>query len=131
MRFRLFHATNINNRSSIKKNGLKPNRDNSSGYGKNPTHNAVYLYHLNNVDVPCDLMQVFGGAVDIWEVTNLDESKLIADEDSGKDTWIESIEKMGTCAYNGIISPSNLKYCGSFKTETEYESWVAIEKLNK
>lgn len=125
---KLYHATNPRNRKNIKLIGLVRNRPHS-GYGKTPEHNAIYLYYINNVDVPCDLIQIFGGKVDIWEVTNLDESKLIPDEDSGKNTWKESIQEMGTCAYLGDIPTENLRFVGSFRSEDEYIAWVSLEKL--
>lgn len=125
---RLFHATNPRNRKNIKIVGLIRNRPHS-GYGKTPERNAVYLYHINNVDVPCDLMHVFNEEVDVWEVVNIDTSKLISDEDSGKSSWRDSMIKMGTCAYIWDIPPSSLKYIGKFTTENDYIAWSKLEKI--
>lgn len=127
---KLYHATNPRNRKKIKLIGLVRNRPHS-GYGKTPEHNAVYLYYINNVDVPCDLLKIFGGKVDIWEVTNLDESKLIPDEDSGKNSWRASIQEMGTCAYMDDVPAKDLKYVGEFTSEDEYIAWASLEKLSR
>ena len=67
---RLFHATKISNKDGIKRVGLKLNRV-SSGYGKTPTHNAVYLYCIYNVDVACDMIDLFG-EIAVFEVVNID-----------------------------------------------------------
>lgn len=124
---RLFHATNPRNRKNIKLVGLIRSRP-YSGYGETPKHNAIYLYHINNVDVPCDLMHVCNEEVDIWEVVNIDTSKLISDEDSGRRSWKPSIIEMGTCAYLGDIPAENLVYMGRFTSEYEYMAWSKLEK---
>lgn len=124
---RLFHATNVKNIDSINKYGLISNNK-PSGYGEKPKYNAVYLYCLTNIDVPCDLINVFKGKVAIYEIVNIDENKLIPDEDSNKNTWQDSINAMGTCAYNDMIKSNNLIYCGTFSSEDEYISW--IHKVN-
>lgn len=126
---RLFHATKSSNYNSIKRVGLTTNRI-ASGYGKKPEHNAVYLYFINNVDVTCDMITIFD-SVDVWEVMNIDEKLLIPDEDSGAKTWIDSIEKMGTCAYRGDIPVSKLKYIGRFDSEDSYIAWAKMERLMK
>lgn len=124
---RLFHATKISNKDGIKRVGLKLDRV-SSGYGKTPTHNAVYLYCIYNVDVACDMIDLFG-EIAVFEVVNINNDKLIPDEDSGEKSWKDSIEKMGTCAYLGEIPARDLKYIGSFNSENEYISWAEMERL--
>lgn len=121
---RLFHATKTNNYESIKRTGLKLDKV-SSRYGKTPEHKAVYLYCEYNVDVVCDLIDMFG-EIDVFEVIRLDKSKLIPDEDSGSKTWSDSIEKMGTVAYKGEIPAKDIKYMGRFKSESEYIAWSKL-----
>lgn len=109
----LYHASNPKNHESIMKNGLVLNQK-YSGYGAKPAHNAVYLYHKNNIDVPADMIEIFG-SVDIYKVSIYSEEFLIADEDSNTSNWKDSIEIMGTCAYTKSIPIKQIKYVGRLK----------------
>ena len=111
-KLKLLHCSPIKNYDSILENGLLINSK-SSGYGKEPLHkDAIYLYYKNNIDVPSDMLDMFKN-VDIWLVAILDIEKLIADEDSNCDNWIDSLETIGTCAYKGNIK--NVKHLCRFK----------------
>lgn len=101
---KFYHASPRKNRKEIETNGLRL-KTKSSGYGKAPTKTAIYLFHKNNIDVAMDM-------VDIYEVTILDQSKLVADEDSQARTWLGSVERMGTLAYEGDIPPEQIKRVG-------------------
>ena len=107
---KFYHASPRKNRKEIETNGLRL-KTKSSGYGKAPTKTAIYLFHKNNIDVAMDMVDIFG-YVDIYEVTILDQSKLVADEDSQARTWLGSVERMGTLAYEGDIPPEQIKRVG-------------------
>lgn len=106
----LYHASNPKNHTSIMNNGLTLNQI-PSGYGDKPIHNAVYLYYYKNVDVPADMIELYG-SVDIYKVFIYDEKFLIADEDSGASNWKDSLEIMGTCAYTSSIPIEQIAYIG-------------------
>lgn len=86
---KFFHASRIENYNSIIKNGLKIGYE-SSGYGKKPEHKAIYLYHINNIDVACDFIELFG-KVDIFQVKV--SKNLFPDEDSNVYFWKDSVNK--------------------------------------
>lgn len=118
---KFFHASRIENYNSIIKNGLKIGYK-SSGYGKKPEHKAIYLYHINNVDVACDFIKLFG-KVDIFQVEITEN--LFPDEDSNVYFWKDSVNKIGTCACKQDIF--DIKFIGRFYTEKDYINWVKDE----
>lgn len=109
----LYHASNPKNHTSIMKHGLTLNQEHS-GYGDKPIHNAVYLYYYKNIDVPADMIELFG-SVDVYKVSVYDEKYLIPDEDSGASNWKDSLEIMGTCAYKHSIPKEQISYIGRIK----------------
>lgn len=123
----LFHASKVSNSKGIKTTGLRRGMINS-GYGEKPKHSAIYLYCIFNVDVACDMIDLFG-EIDVYRIKNIDETKLIADEDSGASSWEDSIEKMGTCAYIGDIPVKDIEWVGRFKSENEYIAWAKMRQL--
>lgn len=106
----LYHVSKIENHDKIMEDGLTLNNK-PSGYGEIPKHKAVYLYHKNNIDVPCDMLDLFG-VIDVYKVYIKDFSKLIPDEDSNMSTWVDSLECMGTVAYKDNIPKEDIVYMG-------------------
>ena len=98
----LLHISPKKNRSSILKNGLLTGKENS-GYGIIPKHNAVYLFHPNNINVMYDMINLFH-ILDVYEIDiGLLEDRFIPDEDSGETTAVKSLSAHGTIGYQGNI----------------------------
>lgn len=111
----LLHISNSKNYKSILTKGLLVGKK-SSGYGIKPKHKAIYLYHENNINMVYDMINTFD-EFDIWEVclSESDKQQLIADEDSNKTNWEDSINTFGTCAITKSVPPNQVKHlmrCG-------------------
>lgn len=104
----LLHISPRKNRKSILSNGLTVDMTNS-GYGEKPVHNAVYLYHDDNINIIYDMINTFDD-FDVYEVYIKDDTYLIPDEDSKADTWQRSLQTFGTCAYASNIDRRDIKF---------------------
>lgn len=116
----LYHLTNNDNVPSIMKSGLMLNKK-SSNFGGTPELNAVYLYHGSNIDIQADYDKKFKtrkNAILKIDIEQLNFDKFVADEDyfkfklktkypnnidGYKLSFMNSLEKFGTCAYLGNI----------------------------
>lgn len=118
----LYHASKIENRENILKNGILVNMH-PSGYGKEPKYTAVYLFSEYNKTVIYDLMFLWR-EFDVYKINSnkLDLKKLIADEDSGCYNWIDSLCLRGTVAYLDNINFKDIQYdrCVSYNEECSY-----------
>lgn len=106
----MLHISNSKNYKSILDKGLRIGNKHS-GYGDKPKHNAIYLYHENNINMIYDMVKTFD-EFDVWEVylDDTDKEYLIADEDSKKSNWEASINAFGTCAITKSISSLKVKH---------------------
>lgn len=103
----LMHISPCRNRESIFKTGLMY-VDKPSSYGNPPAHEAVYLYHHDNINIIYDMLNTFE-IFDVYEVSGIETEYLLPDEDSGEGTWEESLNNFGTVAYKRSIPAENIK----------------------
>lgn len=119
----LFHATKSENKDGILKYSIKSGRRFSKYAGGESEEDAVYLYHINNIDIPLDIISV-EGSISVFAVTINNEYDLIPDDDSTRvKKWQSSLNQIGACACIRDISPKYISYCGTFSTARDYIKW--------
>ena len=103
-----YHYSPTKNRESILKDGLSLDTD-PSGYGPAPEKKAIYLAHSGNVNLHHEFLKKFGD-FDVFEVSGLLPEFAVADEDSGKGNWLDSINRFGTFGYTKDIPAKQIKF---------------------
>ncbi len=116
-----YHGTSTNVYNLyIKKQGLLPRKLSGSGGSFGATARAISRDEFNYLTMHPDYAtreaarqaaNKHGGLALVIRIDSsaIDPNRLYPDEDSGATTWEESLKKIGTVAYKGIIPYSNIE----------------------
>jgi hypothetical protein len=127
-----YHGTNSTAAQSILREGLRPRSETNvqPAYGSSSTvgagrSEAIYLTtQIQMARFAALDASKRGGYPVILEVKGIDSSLCQADEDSGEKDPVKSIERIGSIAYVGSISPSKIKL--AYQIEDGDRDWTKV-----